>query len=48
LAGDASLKGRIILTAAAVEKVLKGFMAREEMIKALEEKWGRRRWVEGF
>jgi hypothetical protein len=38
LAGDASLKGGIIPTAAAVEKVLKGSMAREEMIEALEEK----------
>jgi hypothetical protein len=38
LAGDASLKGGIILTAAIVDKVLKGSMAREEMSKALEEK----------
>jgi hypothetical protein len=38
LAGDNSLKVRIILAVAAVDKVLKGSMAREEMSKALEEK----------
>jgi hypothetical protein len=38
LAGDASLKGGIILVAATVDKVLKGSMAREERSKALEEK----------
>jgi hypothetical protein len=38
LARDASLNGGIILTAATVDKVLKGSMAREEMSKALEEK----------
>jgi hypothetical protein len=48
LAGDASLKGGIILVAATVDKVLKGSMAREERSKALEEKWGGRRLVEGF
>jgi hypothetical protein len=38
LAGDASLKGRIILAAAVVDKSLKGSIAREEMSTALEEK----------
>jgi hypothetical protein len=38
LVGDVSLKGRIILTAAVVDKVLKGSIAKEEMSKALEEK----------
>jgi hypothetical protein len=38
LVGDASVKGGIILTAAVVDKVLKGPMAREEMSNALEEK----------
>jgi hypothetical protein len=38
LAGDASLKGGIILTEVAVDKVLKGSMLREEMSKALEQK----------
>jgi hypothetical protein len=35
---DTSLKGRVILTVVAVDKVLKRSMAREEMNKALEEK----------
>jgi hypothetical protein len=43
LAGGASLNSGISLVAAAVDKALKGSMAREEMKKALEEKWGRRR-----
>jgi hypothetical protein len=43
LAGDASLKGGIILTKVAVDKVLKGSMLREKMSKALEQKWWRRR-----
>jgi predicted transcriptional regulator len=38
LVGDASLNGGIILVVAAVDKVLKGSMATEEMSKALEEK----------
>jgi hypothetical protein len=38
LAGDASLKGGIILTKVAVDKVLKGSMLREKMSKALEQK----------
>jgi hypothetical protein len=38
LAGGASLNEGIILTAAAVNKALKGSMSREEMKKALEEK----------
>jgi hypothetical protein len=38
LAGDASLKGGIILVVAVVYNVLKGSVAREEMSKALEEK----------
>jgi hypothetical protein len=38
LAGGASLNGGIFLTAVAVDIVLKGSMAREEMSKALEEK----------
>jgi hypothetical protein len=38
LAGDAFLKGGIILTVAAVDKVWKGSMARVELSKVLEEK----------
>jgi hypothetical protein len=38
LAGGASLNRGIILTAVAVDRALKGSMAREEMKKALEEK----------
>jgi hypothetical protein len=38
LAGGASLNVGIILVAAAVDRALKGSMAREEMKKALEEK----------
>jgi hypothetical protein len=38
LAGGASLNGGIILVAAALDRALKGSMAREEMKKALEEK----------
>jgi hypothetical protein len=38
LAGGASLNSGIFLVAAAVDKALKGSMAREEMKKALEEK----------
>jgi hypothetical protein len=34
--GYASLRGKIILMAAVVDKVLKGYMEREEMSKALE------------
>jgi hypothetical protein len=36
--GGASLNGGIILTAAAVDRALKGSIAREEMKKSLEEK----------
>jgi hypothetical protein len=38
LAGSASLNGGINLATAAVDRALKGSMAREEMKKALEEK----------
>jgi hypothetical protein len=38
LAGGVSLNGGIILAVAAVDKALKGSMAREEVKKALEEK----------
>jgi hypothetical protein len=43
LVGGACLNRGIILTVVAVDRSLKGSMAREEMKKALEEKCRRRR-----
>jgi hypothetical protein len=48
LAGGASLNRGIILTAAVVDRAFKGSMAREEMKKALEEKWERRGELRDF
>jgi hypothetical protein len=48
VAGDASFNGGIFLVAAAVDRALKGSMIGRGWTRVLEEKWGRRGWVEGF